>query len=200
MLTKGHQSLKQGNNNTVILFRPWYLQKVLSCLGKFLQWEHRTAAVCSLFTMTLYFILIYCGNVMDFFLYDCWTQCLHKDTFLSRETKTKTCWCFCCWNNFAINLKYFNWPVWWIYFRRKNTPACLSDYVFFVSDFHHNTSQTIIHLPVIVLDHTPHGPDSRQVFIIAMRVDVVEGLGVPGIPVGACEVNGNLAREGKYRE
>lgn len=49
-------------------------------------------------------------------------------------------------------------------------------------------------LPVIVLDDITHGPDGAQVLIIAFRVDIVEGLGSPRIPVRACEVNGNLAR------
>ena len=65
-------------------------------------------------------------------------------------------------------------------------------FCFCYSDFHHHTSRTTIHLPVIVLDHAAHGPDSRQVLVIAIRADVVEGLREPGIPVGACEVNGNL--------
>lgn len=48
--------------------------------------------------------------------------------------------------------------------------------------------------PVIVLDDIAHCPDGRQVLIVALRVDVVEGLGGAGVPVRACEVNGNLAR------
>lgn len=49
-------------------------------------------------------------------------------------------------------------------------------------------------LPVIVLDDITHCPDGCQVFIIAFRVDIVGGLGRGGIPVRACEINGNLAR------
>lgn len=44
---------------------------------------------------------------------------------------------------------------------------------------------------VIVLDDTTHCPDSSQVFIVALWVDVMEGLGRVGIPVGACEINSN---------
>lgn len=55
-------------------------------------------------------------------------------------------------------------------------------------------------LPVIVLDDVPHRPDSRQVLIVALRVDVVEGLGSVGIPVGSCEVDGDLSPKDKYRE
>lgn len=49
-----------------------------------------------------------------------------------------------------------------------------------------------IYVPVIVLDDITHCPDSSQVLVVASRVDVVEGLGSAGVPVGACEVNGNL--------
>lgn len=49
-------------------------------------------------------------------------------------------------------------------------------------------------LPVIVLDDISHSPDSRQIFIIALRVDVMEGDGGPGIPIGASEINRNLSR------
>ncbi len=48
--------------------------------------------------------------------------------------------------------------------------------------------------PVIILDDITHGPDGCQVFIIAFGVDIVEGLWRAGIPIRACEVNGNLAR------
>lgn len=48
-------------------------------------------------------------------------------------------------------------------------------------------------LPVIVLDDITHCPDGCQVFIVALWVDVVEGLGGSRIPVGSCEVDGNLA-------
>lgn len=47
-------------------------------------------------------------------------------------------------------------------------------------------------LPVVVLDDVPHSPDSSQVFVKALRVDVMQGAGQPGIPVRAGEVNGNL--------
>lgn len=62
-----------------------------------------------------------------------------------------------------------------------------------------NSLFIIIYLPVIVLDDITHCPDSRQVFIIALWVDVMEGLGIAGIPIGACEINSNLAGD-KYRE
>lgn len=55
-------------------------------------------------------------------------------------------------------------------------------------------------LPVIVLDDITHRPDGWQVFIITLRVDIVEGFGGSWIAVGACEVDGNLARvRGKIR-
>jgi len=46
--------------------------------------------------------------------------------------------------------------------------------------------------PVIVLDDFTHCPDGCQVFIVAFRVDVVEGMGGARVPVRACEVDGNL--------
>ena len=46
--------------------------------------------------------------------------------------------------------------------------------------------------PVVVLDHRAHGPDGGQVLVVALRVDEVEGLGGPGVPVGTCEVYGYL--------
>lgn len=49
-------------------------------------------------------------------------------------------------------------------------------------------------LPVIVLDDVTHSPDSCQVFIKALRVDVMEGHRGPGVPVGASKINSNLAR------
>ena len=48
--------------------------------------------------------------------------------------------------------------------------------------------------PVIVLDDITHCPDGCQVLVVAVRVDVVEGLGGAGIPVGTCEVDGDLGR------
>ena len=57
--------------------------------------------------------------------------------------------------------------------------------------------------PVVVLDHRAHGPDGRQVLVVALGVDEVEGLGGPGVPVGTCEVYGYLKQnkdeyEGSY--
>lgn len=47
-------------------------------------------------------------------------------------------------------------------------------------------------VPVIVLDDVANGPDGSQVFIIALRIDVMQGGGGPGIPVGASKINSNL--------
>lgn len=47
-------------------------------------------------------------------------------------------------------------------------------------------------LPVVVLNDVPHGPDSREVLVDALRADVVQGLRRPGIPVGAGEVHSHL--------
>lgn len=52
-----------------------------------------------------------------------------------------------------------------------------------------------INLPVIVLDDVTHSPDSRQVFIKALRVDIMEGHRGLGIAVGAGKINSNLAQE-----
>lgn len=50
------------------------------------------------------------------------------------------------------------------------------------------------HLPVIVLDDVTHCPDGCQVFIVALWVNVMEGLWRSRITVGACEVDGNLTQ------
>lgn len=47
-------------------------------------------------------------------------------------------------------------------------------------------------LPVIVLDDIAHRPDGCLVFIIAFRVNVMEGARRSGVTIRACEVNGNL--------
>lgn len=46
--------------------------------------------------------------------------------------------------------------------------------------------------PVVVLDDVAHRPDGCQVFVVAFRVDEMEGAWNPGVPVRAREVDGDL--------
>ena len=64
----------------------------------------------------------------------------------------------------------------------------------------HNTLCKTISVPVVVLDDITHRPDSFQVLIIALRIDVMWGQRGAGIPSRACEVNSNLARGGQIEK
>lgn len=46
--------------------------------------------------------------------------------------------------------------------------------------------------PVVVLDDVAHCPDGCQVFVVAFRVDEMEGAWNLGVPVRAREVDGDL--------
>lgn len=56
-----------------------------------------------------------------------------------------------------------------------------------------------VYLPVVVLDDVAHRPDGCQVFIKAVRVDVVQGLGGLGVSVRAGEVDGNLNHDRRVK-
>lgn len=45
------------------------------------------------------------------------------------------------------------------------------------------------------MDNVTYSPDGLQVFVVAVRADIVKGLRGHGIAVRACKVNGNLAAE-----
>lgn len=93
------------------------------------------------------------------------------------------CWSSLCWNIFVRKTL----------FRCKHFYCAWCFMVDFSSPLWHQHNAIQVNLPVIVLDDITHSPDCSQVFIIAVRVDVMEGLRVPGIPVGAGEINSNLA-------
>lgn len=57
------------------------------------------------------------------------------------------------------------------------------------------TKKQKIDKPIIVLTDLPHCYQSLQVLIGLVRVDVVQWAAVPGVPIGGCKINGNLARK-----
>lgn len=54
--------------------------------------------------------------------------------------------------------------------------------------------------PVVVLADLPHRHQRLQVLVGLVRVDVVQGAAVPGIPVGGREVDGYLRRRQPIRD
>lgn len=58
----------------------------------------------------------------------------------------------------------------------------------------------ICSLPVVVYDDVTYGPDGLQVFVVAVRADIVKGLRGHGVAVRACKVNGNLGQRQRERE
>lgn len=52
----------------------------------------------------------------------------------------------------------------------------------------------VSYIRVIVLDDIAYGPDSREVFVNALRTNVMQRLRRLGIPVGACEVYSHLPK------
>lgn len=55
------------------------------------------------------------------------------------------------------------------------------------------TKKQKIDKPIIVLTDLPHCYQSLQVLVGLVRVDVVQWAAVPGVSIGGCKINGNLA-------